>query len=350
MFQRQETETNAPATVPQSTDNVDRPRPGKRARVAVACTRCKTRKQKCDGKQPRCGNCKNITYDCEYLAPNKAPPYGKYEYVKALEAKVAELQSFLVPDMSSDGGDSHSSKRLKLSDVNETVRLPPSALERRSTEEKENNAAMSDSRVAGEATSNEQATAVGHKRTVSRSDHGANTEQENACSNLTTGKILGSMIRVKELPHESVTSDSANTHLSPKSMSLTSELDDHEYRGSTILDQISPIIADRLFVGYIKHISTRWPILHTNDIRSLAARRLELRDPFEISTLSLVYAIGARFLETTGEIGAFWPEKHYQNAAKHMDIILQSHDIRTVQTLLLHAVYCLRAPRRPGAW
>lgn len=48
----------------------------------------------CDGAQPSCGNCKNISTACEYVI-SKSMPYGKYQYMKALETRVAELETLL---------------------------------------------------------------------------------------------------------------------------------------------------------------------------------------------------------------------------------------------------------------
>jgi hypothetical protein len=55
-------------------------------------------------------------------------------------------------------------------------------------------------------------------------------------------------------------------------------------------------------------------------------------------------------LETTGEAGPFFPEMHYNAALTHLNEILQFHDTRSIITLLLLAIYCLRAPGGPGAW
>lgn len=67
---------------------------GKRSRVALACLRCKTRKQKCDGIQP-CTKCKATNQHCEYVIPQKPMPFGKQHYIKALEHRVAELETIL---------------------------------------------------------------------------------------------------------------------------------------------------------------------------------------------------------------------------------------------------------------
>ncbi|KAJ5901924.1 hypothetical protein N7495_002452 [Penicillium taxi] len=66
--------------------------------------------------------------------------------------------------------------------------------------------------------------------------------------------------------------------------------------------------------------------------------------------LHLVYAIGGRFLETTGETGTFYPEQHSEQALENLMEIISFHDIRTVQVLLLLSIYSLRSPKGPGAW
>ncbi|ETI27829.1 hypothetical protein G647_00278 [Cladophialophora carrionii CBS 160.54] len=55
-----------------------------RARVSRACTRCRTRKDKCDGLQPQCSNCASAGQPCIYVAATKKRglPEG---YVRGLE-------------------------------------------------------------------------------------------------------------------------------------------------------------------------------------------------------------------------------------------------------------------------
>ncbi|TKA56959.1 hypothetical protein B0A53_01360 [Rhodotorula sp. CCFEE 5036] len=57
----------------------------KRSRITQACRRCKTRRARCDGVTPACGECVRASVDCEYPDPNedgrkrrrsKAPPHG----------------------------------------------------------------------------------------------------------------------------------------------------------------------------------------------------------------------------------------------------------------------------------
>jgi hypothetical protein len=110
--------------------------------------------------------------------------------------------------------------------------------------------------------------------------------------------------------------------------------------------------AELLLEGYLKHISTRWVVLYRVHVLELHTKNSQqtLNAPFDVSTLNLVYAIGGRFLETVGEVGLFTPERFYQAALEQLDTVLQAADIAAVQTLLLHAIYCLRAPRGLSAW
>ncbi|KAK6064976.1 fungal specific transcription factor domain-containing protein [Seiridium cupressi] len=166
-----------------------------------------------------------------------------------------------------------------------------------------------------------------------------------ASSQITMGRMISSIVQAREYTISS-SIERGWEHLSPKSantapVSPSSGLD---------FSQVPPEIADKLLHGYVRHISTRWPILQTPFVRLLHAERYTLSDAFFTSVLHLIYAIGGRFLETTGETGDFFPEHHFDQALKNLDDILRLHDIRSVQFLLLLSIYSLRSPKGPGAW
>lgn len=164
-----------------------------------------------------------------------------------------------------------------------------------------------------------------------------------ASSSITMSRMVGSLVKSKERGSLSLRPEE---HFSPKS------LPDDGFEDTRLIDTASlpQDIADKLLKGYLKHISTRWPILHSAYIRSLHSRRSTLTDSYELCTLHLVYASGGRFLETTGETGAFFCDRHHAAAMNYLDEILQCHDVRMVQVLILLAIYSLRAPKGPGAW
>lgn len=82
----------------------------------------------------------------------------------------------------------------------------------------------------------------------------------------------------------------------------------------------------------------------------LHSNRETLTDEYDKTILHLVYAVSGRWLESAGEMGHFFSDQHYDLAFDEMDAILQLRDSRTVDYLLLMALYCTRAPRDPGAW
>ncbi|ETS78523.1 hypothetical protein PFICI_10585 [Pestalotiopsis fici W106-1] len=104
---------------------------------------------------------------------------------------------------------------------------------------------------------------------------------------------------------------------SPHSLSQEEHVEGHsptpfaaENRTIKLVD-VEQDLADRMYLGYLQHISTRWPLLHTPHIAELHCHKDELVDFRDKMILHLIYANGARYLETTGEKLAFVPERHY---------------------------------------
>jgi hypothetical protein len=165
-----------------------------------------------------------------------------------------------------------------------------------------------------------------------------------ASSSITMSRMVGSLVKSKMEP--GLVGLRPEEHLSPKSSSDGGI----DVDGTLELGSMPADIADKLLRGYLKHISTRWPILHSTYIRELHSRRGALGNSYEKSVLHLMYANGARYLETTGETGAIFPDRHHSASMQYLDEMLQYHDIRSVQMLILLAIYSLRAPKGPGAW
>jgi hypothetical protein len=163
-----------------------------------------------------------------------------------------------------------------------------------------------------------------------------------ASSNITMGRMIGSLVRGNE-PSRGI----EQQQLSPKSL--------YEPASPPIAHSRFSLMAcdetcDRLLLAYLKHISLRWPLLRTSFIRTLHANRAQLQDPYHKTILHLLYSIGGRFLETTGQSGSFFPEEHHATALQHLDLMLELHDVRSIEVLLLLAIHSLRAPKGPGAW
>ena len=319
-------------------------RSAKRLRVALACQRCKKRKQKCDGHTPACSNCRTFNADCLYVKPSV--PRSRDSYLRAADDRIAELEGILFREGISDDGQSQwrQFQAAQLADLPYMSDSYAPELAQRPSKRPctDNSLAQNDVDMECEGyRKDKNANAVVDiLRDLSLEASGGYI---GASSSITMSRMVGSLVKSRVEPSPGLRSEE---HLSPKSSS-DGLIDD-----DTVLElgNMPESIADKLLKGYLKHISTRWPILHSNYIRTLHHSRGVLIDPYEKAVLHLVYASGARFLETTGETGAFFPDQHHSVGMQYLDQMLQYHDIRTVQILILLAIYSLRAPKGPGAW
>lgn len=168
-----------------------------------------------------------------------------------------------------------------------------------------------------------------------------------ASSNITIGRVLSSVVHSARNPVPSSIGDTTTQEQddpAPKSV-YSSGLTDMV--GEPFL---APNVAHRLLEGWFRHIATRYPVLHTANVMDLHNNRQNLTNDYDKSILHLVYAVSGRWLESAGEMGHFYSDQHYDTAFACMDTILQLRDSRTIDYLLLMALYCTRAPRDPGAW
>lgn len=261
---------------------------------------------------------------CEYIIPSKTIPHGKYQYIKALEARVAELEGVL----ETSGRSEHQ----------------PAWPRAAQTEHQDPNPnTPSPNSHAAEDPNSKLTEATQYLKDLSLHAGGGYVGDES--SNITVGHIFGAIAQTDVSPMlEGQTESYPFSHPDQNPS-------DHGVDSNPLAD-ISSEAAETLLNGYLKHISTRWVVLPRQHIIQLHERNSQqtLTDPFEVSTLNLVYANGGRFLETVGMTGSFRSDQHYQAAAEHLSVLLQPHDMVSIQTLLLHAVYCLRAPRGLSAW
>lgn len=313
------------SAVPQD----DEPRPGKRSRVALACQRCKTRKQKCNGANP-CSKCQALNVACEYVVPQKPMPFGKNQYIKSLERRVAELETALtklgVSDVNNDHWNSLKSSPVGL--LAETA--GDSTTDTPDTQNDDNELEWQDG----------VDNVVSVLRSLSMDANG--TGYIGGSSHVTMGKLFGFL---------GTNGSFARNTRRAAGIAKPRDHSENENDAEPIeFVNMHPDVPDRLFPGYLKHIATRFPIVYSPWIRDLHNRRLSLTDIFERTILHLVYASAGRFLETTGEHGAFFPKRHYASALTTLGWVLDHDDIRSVSTLMLMAVYCLRNPVGPGAW
>jgi hypothetical protein len=295
----------------------------KRARTAVACRRCKVRKQKCDGSRPSCSNCTNSDSTCEYDFSHSLNR-NQEQYLRA-RRRVEELEGALGRLTQTGHGPSL--------DASPSATSSPPPLDN-------------------------------PPRSVTGSVIGSPSEPSRTLQNLalqaaggfvgspsadTFGQVLQAVVSGKTGFDRSAPSGLLNQNLTPKSLESANQPTSTD---NITLAGIPDVIADRMISkGYLHYIAILWPVMQPSQLQRLHRNRAQLEDRFEIAALHLVYAAAGRFLETTGETGSFRSEQHYRSAMALLgEILTLSASVQTVQILLLLAMYGLRAPRGPGAW
>lgn len=168
-------------------------------------------------------------------------------------------------------------------------------------------------------------------------------------SDQTFGRLLHAVTSRKSGADQFTSSGLLNQNLTPKSLESAVQPASTD---NITLAGIPDVIADRMISkGYLHYIAILWPVIQQSQLQRLHRGRAQLEDRFDIAALHLIYAAAGRFLETTGETGSFRSEQHYHSAMALLgDILAASVSVKTVQILLLLAIYGLRAPRGPGAW
>lgn len=219
----------------------------KRTRVALACLRCRSRKQKCDGAQDTCSTCKRLGVRCQYIAHPIPRPDQKRLYIKNLENHIAELESLLA----GSGYDVVTIDHWK----------------------EKRNAIRRDSYLPDDVQTgdNSEPPAVMHDPIWNTTGNG-----EIESSDQPAERIYSSIIR-SDLQPALVRRDS-------KTISLLSQL-------------AAPEMAKRLLHGWIEHMSTQYPVVHTPWLEDIQSRPTADLDVFEASILHLVYANSGRILE-----------------------------------------------------
>lgn len=310
----------------------------------------------CDGEHPSCGNCSSYSVDCVYVPPENKQA-SRDQYLRGLEQRVLELENALCKADSTDatnGANNWQVLDYQVQEIGskslENDRRPSTSWARNSVSSVppviiEQPAGLSTHAASQHAHVDEDATSV--TEILRELSLEASGRYIGASSNITMGKIIGSLVKRKDSVMLDLRSENEDLP-SPRSLYQPPISNTLGKEGHTSLMQ-DPI-CDKLLLAYLKHMSLRWPLLRTSFLRALHQQRESLTKPYDLAVLHLIYAIGGRFLETTGQLGAFSSEEHHAAAIRHLDDVLGLANIRTVEVLLLLALHSLRAPKGPGAW
>lgn len=268
----------------------------RRSRSAVACQRCKSRKQRCDNEFPSCSNCLSARVSCSYGLKQIYPA----EYVRALENHVAQIER----GSGSDPKPTVDSERAVTGEVQEN--LTPSGT---SVDSINNDSVAEDLETSLE-------TGVGFVAISPNSYLGTS-------SGFPLAKLVSSAIdiphrdrnrnqgassrgkgRASALPYASSPVPRSARHQDPNSDTRKADMPSDE-------------IASKLIGAYLSKVHPKHPFLSRRTISMLSKNRANLAPACQSSSsasdanrlsyavLHLVYAIGARYMQLANNDGDY---------------------------------------------
>ncbi|KAH6661149.1 putative C6 transcription factor [Truncatella angustata] len=302
------------------------PPPNPRKRGRTACTRCKTRKQKCDDQWPICSNCRKSGTVCDKTAVTEDEPPAAY--TRALEERVAFLETAL-----NEMGNG------------ETVDEQPSA-----------------KRPALSA----QHDALGEVVELLSMGNFEAPAYIGSSSGLNLALNLGEMVQAtvwnKALPpyrgspvsrRESIASDRLGTSAGSHAITMQ-ELVAHS------AEPPNDALGHSILAAYFGQIHPRYPFVDPVEVWTLHKSRMTLASTpvpnltkaqrFGVFKLYMIYAIGAMLLQLTEKATTSPPESYYMTALQHIFAARESRTTQNIEAMTLLVIYHLRSLSSFGIW
>lgn len=268
-------------------DTTPEERPAKRRhRSAVACQRCKTRKQRCDNEFPSCSNCLCSGEPCAYGVNQIYPA----EYVRSLESHIAQLERSMAsadPKVALD----------HLASVRGRARRQPSR-------------EPADPLGGAPARDLERGLEVGVGFVALSPNSFLGTS-----SGFPLAKLVKSAIdpTSRHVPRLGTPGRRTSTSGVPRSLSEGVTLHQEGNSSVSSVDMPSDEVAERLIAAYFSKVHPKHPFLSRKRIYTLSRIRATLApahqarssegraDYLGYAILHLIYAIGARYLQLVND-------------------------------------------------
>ncbi|KAG2411740.1 hypothetical protein HFD88_009296 [Aspergillus terreus] len=327
-----------------------------RKRGRTACTRCKTRKQKCDNEYPVCSNCQKAGADCD-KATVRQESGQQNDYTRALEDRIAFLESQL-------------EARPMSSNASSSVAHPVAALLSPQTQD------------------------TAHRSSAPGIDHNAvgelvgflalNSSEAPAyigsSSGLSLAANLGEMVQATvwnqvlapSRGQQSATPDGSSQSMSNGSSGLPpqpSTARNPNKRPRTLrMEELlaksteppNDEMGSRILHAYLTRLHVRYPFLdrlelwrlHEARWRLASAKREELTPAERFGTfkLYLVYAIGATTIQLSEKYTYVPPERFYITALQQVPAMCETRSVENIEAMTLLVVYHLRSASSQGVW
>lgn len=359
-----------PAGAGQSTTNF---------RNVSACNRCRTRKNRCDQRLPRCTNCEKVGVSCVGFDPvsKRAIPRN---YVYYLETRVRNLEALLkehnvpCPPPSDDFGiDDEILSNVPFPPQAEVVKLPKNAGKALDPALQGDGAKQDEKRKLDRLASTIGMVSVQGSRTRRPSAHN---------SGIPFSRVMQAAVKGSRTPTPSERGATKPTKQLPSSTASGGGGSD-SFFGLNTRPTTKPAPFPEQSVGlqlielYFEHANPQIPILHRGEFASLVERvyatEPKKRRPRELYLLNIVFAIGSGIImDSAGEESGgspnrkrqrldgqrYQPDDYHSAAIVHLDSFLGSNPassgasggLEELQAVLLLAGLALLRPIAPGLW
>ncbi|KAJ5835271.1 Transcription factor [Penicillium robsamsonii] len=313
-----------PADRPVSPRTGQFPQSRKRGIGRTACSRCKTRKQKCDGQLPVCSNCTKSRATCD-LQNVRGEDLVVAKYIHALENKVAELEIQLLQYQHSQ-------------------------------------AERSDARTPSSGTPGQMSIAdVTNSLCLSLPDTSSGIELSQFALHLALN--IGEVSKASATTGRTSTGDSGLSEEHPESSAavgnypFTNDIENVTHGTGPPSDELGV----KLIETYSERVDSRYSFLDLDEIlqwhrdrerlSSISLQSLSASQQFGLFKLYLVYAVGSGLLSLTEKQASLpTPEAFYATAIRHISAAREPRSLENIEAMVLLVIFHLRSSISQVLW
>ncbi|KAJ5513859.1 Transcription factor [Penicillium fimorum] len=313
-----------PADRPESPRTGQFPQSRKRGIGRTACSRCKTRKQKCDGQLPVCSNCTKSRATCD-LQNVRGEDLVVAKYIHALENKVAELEIQLLQYQNSQ------------------------------TE-------SSDAKTPSSGTPGQMGIAdVANSLCLSLPDTSSGIELSQFALHLALN--IGDVSKASTTTGRTSTGDSGLSEEHPESSAavgnypFTNAIENGIHGTGPPSDELGV----KLIETYSERVDSRYSFLDLDEIlqwhrdrerlSSISLQSLSASQQFGLFKLYLVYAVGSGLLSLTEKQASLpTPEAFYATAIRHISAAREPRSLENIEAMVLLVIFHLRSSISQELW
>ncbi|KAF5312732.1 hypothetical protein D9619_003616 [Psilocybe cf. subviscida] len=322
-------------------------------RTVNACIRCKARKQRCDLQDQETGPCRSCQKGnvlCILAEKIKKSAYPD-DYVRSLETRVADLESHL-RTLEPSGGFGNDHWDQPSPPIN--PRLASRNIESSTYSSMGHSTGWDSTTDDGDDEEGQVARGIA----LLSLNSAAEPHYIGASSGWSWAKtVMGTINGRHRVPASAVPGISNPNSLRFRNLSGFT----HKGRVSTAADSPrvpTDAMAEVLIRTVHDHIQARYPFQcwrsfnkwHVERDKYLVEDLTEPEDRTAAFFIWLMYATGARLLQSSPLPGLPPPEVYYAKAMEYLDTIVTLHNLANIQAFLLLAVYSLRRTEGPSVW